>query len=35
LVEPGFVSTHRWRPGPEEPDTENDWPVRCGVARIG
>jgi S-adenosyl methyltransferase len=33
LVEPGLVSTHRWRPGPDEPDTEHDWPVRCGVAR--
>jgi hypothetical protein len=33
LVEPGLISTHRWRPGPNEPDTENDWPVRCGVAR--
>jgi hypothetical protein len=33
LVEPGLISTHRWRPGPDEPDTENDWPVRCGVAR--
>jgi S-adenosyl methyltransferase len=28
-----LVSTHRWRPGPDEPDTQNDWPVRCGVAR--
>jgi SAM-dependent methyltransferase len=33
LVEPGLISTHRWRPGPGEPDTENDWPVRCGVGR--
>jgi hypothetical protein len=33
LVEPGVISTHRWRPGPDEPDTEHDWPVRCGVAR--
>ena len=23
----------RWRPGPDEPETDNDWPVRCGVAR--
>ena len=33
LVEPGLISTHRWRPGPDEPDTENDWPVRCGIGR--
>ena len=33
MVEPGLTSTHRWRPGPGEPDTENDWPVRSGVAR--
>jgi hypothetical protein len=33
LMEPGLISTHRWRPGPDEPDTENDWPVRCGVGR--
>ena len=33
LVEPGLISTHRWRPGPNEPDTENDWPVRCGIGR--
>ena len=33
LVEPGLTPTHRWRPGLDEPDTENDWPVRCGVAR--
>jgi S-adenosyl methyltransferase len=33
LVEPGLISTHRWRPGPDEPDTQHDWPVRCGVAR--
>ena len=34
LVDPGLISTHRWHPGPDEPDTENDWPVRCGVARM-
>jgi hypothetical protein len=33
LAEAGLTSTHRWRPGPGEPDTENDWPVRSGVAR--
>ncbi|HYZ52861.1 MAG TPA: SAM-dependent methyltransferase [Streptosporangiaceae bacterium] len=33
ILEPGLVSVHRWRPGPDEPDTENDWPARCGVAR--
>jgi hypothetical protein len=34
-VEPGVLSLHRWRPGPEEPGTEYDWPTRAGVARIG
>jgi hypothetical protein len=33
ILEPGLVSVHRWRPGPDEPDTENDWPARCAVAR--
>jgi hypothetical protein len=33
ILEPGLVSIHRWRPGPDEPDTENDWPTRCAVAR--
>jgi len=34
LVEPGITTPHHWRPGPEEPNQENDMPARCGVARI-
>ena len=35
LIAPGVTSPHRWHPGPEEPNQENDMPARCGVARIG
>jgi len=35
LVEPGVSTPHHWRPGPEEPNQENDMPARCGVARVG
>ena len=34
-VEPGVTTPHHWRPGPEEPNQENDMPARCGVARVG
>ena len=34
LVDPGVSSPHRWRPGPDEPNLENDSPARCGVARL-
>jgi len=35
LVQPGVTTPHHWRPGPDEPNQENDMPARCGVARIG